>query len=472
MGSKLAARYHAAVVTESELLRKIPQVDAVLREPEVQQTAADWGQALARRFVADEIERDRGLARKGQEPGDARSIAERVAARAAELERQRIRRVINATGVVLHTNLGRAPLSTAASHAAQDAGGYVNLEFDLESGERGSRAPVGATLLAAMTGAEAALVVNNNAGALLLALSALARGREVIVSRGELIEIGGEFRLPDIMEASGALLREVGTTNRTHAKDYRRALGEKTALVLKVHPSNYQVVGFTKEPSLTDLLAITHEAGVSLLYDIGSGLLQPDAGLSGEPNAVGAIAAGCDLVCFSGDKLLGGPQAGVLVGRRVLIDACRRSPIARAVRADKLTLAAMEATALAHAREEASSIPAVRAVAASTDEIRARADRLVAAFQPGEVTVEAGESVTGGGSLPGQTLPTVLVVAAYPRPAILAAVMRANDPPVIGRVEDARFVLDLRTVDPADDDVLAAALQAALSARPRPGRTV
>jgi L-seryl-tRNA(Ser) seleniumtransferase len=472
VGTKLAARYHAAVVTEAELLRKIPQVDAVLREPEVRQAVADWGPALARRFVADEIERDRGLARKGHEPGDARSIAERVAARATELERQRIRRVINATGVVLHTNLGRAPLSTAASQAALDAGGYVNLEYDLESGERGSRAPVGATLLAAMTGAEAALVVNNNAGALLLALSALARGREVIVSRGELIEIGGEFRLPDIMEASGALMREVGTTNRTHAKDYRRALGDKTALVLKVHPSNYQVVGFTKEPTLADLLAITHEAGVSLLYDIGSGLLQPDAGPSGEPDATAAITAGCDLVCFSGDKLLGGPQAGVLVGRRVLIDACRRSPIARAVRADKLTLAAMEATALAHARGEAASVPAVRAIAASAEEIRARADRLVADFPTGELTVAAGESVTGGGSMPGQTLQTVLVVAAYPRPAILAAVLRANDPPVIGRLEDERFVLDLRTVDPADDDVLAAALEAALSARPRPRRTV
>ena len=472
MGTKLAARYHAPVVTDAELLRKIPQIDAVLREPEVQRATADWGPALARRFVTDEIEADRDLARKGHEPGDARSIAERVAARAAELERQRVRRVINATGVVLHTNLGRAPLSTAAAQAVQDAGGYVNLEYDLASGERGPRAPVAAALLAAMTGAEAALVVNNNAGALLLALSALARGREVIVSRGELIEIGGEFRLPDIMEASGAQLREVGTTNRTHAKDYRRALGDKTALVLKVHPSNYQVVGFTKEPALADLLAITHEAGVSLLYDIGSGLLQPDAGLSGEPNAAGAIAAGCDVVCFSGDKLLGGPQAGVLVGRRVLIDACRRSPIARAVRADKLTLAAMEATALAHARGEMGSIPAVRAIASSVEEIRERADRLIAAFPPGEVTIEAGETVTGGGSLPGRTLPTVLLVAAHPRPSILAATLRANDPPVIGRLEDERFVLDLRTVDPADDEVLATALQAALSARPRPRRTV
>ncbi|MEX2558040.1 MAG: L-seryl-tRNA(Sec) selenium transferase [Actinomycetota bacterium] len=459
-------------MTEVELLRKIPQVDAVLREPDAQKAATDWGPALARRFVADEIERARGLARRGQEPGDARAIAERVAERAAELDRQRLRRVINATGVVLHTNLGRAPLSTDASQATQEAAGYMNLEYDLGTGERGSRAPVAATLLAAMTGAEAALVVNNNAGALLLALSALARGREVIVSRGELIEIGGEFRLPDVMEASGALLREVGTTNRTHAKDYRRAIGDKTALVLKVHPSNYQVVGFTKEPSLADLLAITHEAGVSLLYDIGSGLLEADERLGGEPDASSAIAAGCDLVCFSGDKLLGGPQAGVLVGRRVLIDACRRSPIARAVRADKLTLAAMEATALSHARGEANDVPAVRAIADPVEVIRARAERLVAGMGPGEAAAEPGESVTGGGSLPGRTLPTILVVANHPRPSVLAGVLRANDPPVIGRLENGRFVLDLRTVDPADDEDLAAALQAALSARPRPSGTV
>lgn len=454
-------------VSEAELLRKIPQVDAVLREPAVRRVEADWGPALARRFVGDEIERDRVQAHRGVEPGDARAIADRVAVRAAELHRDRLRRVINATGVVLHTNLGRAHLSTAAERAARDAAGYVNLEYDLGTGERGTRAPVAATLLAALTGAEAAVVVNNNAAALLLALAALARGREVIVSRGELIEIGGEFRLPEIMEASGALLREVGTTNRTHTKDYRRALGDKTALVLKVHPSNYQVVGFTKEPPLADLLAITHEAGVSLLYDIGSGLLQQDDGMPGEPDAAGAIAAGCDLVCFSGDKLLGGPQAGVLAGRRVLIEACRRNPIARAVRADKLTLAAMEATALTHARADAGDIPALGAVRATSAELKTRAERIVAGLPSGDARVEPGESVTGGGSLPGRTLATFLVVARYPRPDILAAVLRANDPPVVGRVEDGRLVLDLRTVHPSDDATVIAALQAGMSGRPR-----
>ncbi len=449
-------------MNEADLLRKIPQVDAVLREPAVRLVEAEWGPALARRFVAEEIERARAAARRGAEPADAPTIAGLIAARANELGRRRLRRVVNATGVVLHTNLGRAPLSNAAADAARDASGYLNLEYDLDTGERSARAPVAATLLAALTGAESALVVNNNAGALLLALAALARGREVVVSRGELIEIGGEFRLPDIMEASGAILREVGTTNRTHAKDYRRAVGEKTALVLKVHPSNYEVVGFTKEPALSDVLAIAHESGVSVLYDIGSGLLQPDGK---EPDASSAIAAGCDLVCFSGDKLFGGPQAGVLVGRRVLIEACRTHPIARAVRADKLTLAAMEATALAHARSERSTIPAVAAVDVSPDVLRMRAERVLSALPPGSAAVEPGESVTGGGSLPGETLPASLIVVAHPRPEALAAQLRSGEPPVIARIEGGRVVLDLRTVDPSDDAVVAAALAAGISGR-------
>ncbi len=459
-------------MTEADLLRKIPQVDAVLRDPLVGRVATAWGPALTRRMVDEEIERERIAARKGTEPGDARLIAARVAERASELDRRRLRRVINATGVVLHTNLGRAPLSEAAVQSVHEASGYLNLELDLASGERGSRAPVAATLLAALTGAEAALVVNNNAGALLLALSALARGREVIVSRGELIEIGAEFRLPDVMEASGAILREVGTTNRTHTKDYRRAIGDRTALVLKVHPSNYQVVGFTKEASLTDLVAITHESGVSLLFDIGSGLTHADGRLPGEPDASAAIAAGCDLVCFSGDKLLGGPQAGVLVGRRVLIEACRRSPIARAVRADKLTLAAMEATAQAHARGDASEVPTVRSIVATADEIRARAQQLIAALPHGEATVEPGESVTGGGSLPGRTLATALVVIRHARPSVLASALRACDPPVIARVENGRLLVDLRSVAPADDGALAGALGEALSVATDPSGTV
>ena len=449
-------------MAETELLRMVPQVDSVLREPAIRRVEADWGPALTRRLLTEEIGQERSVALAGTVPADAPAIAARVAARAGELERKMIRRVINATGVVLHTNLGRAPLSASAAGFVQDATGYVNLEYDLASGVRAARAPVAATLLAALTGAEAALVVNNNAGALLLALAALSRGREVVVSRGELIEIGGEFRLPDIMEASGAILREVGTTNRTHSRDYRRAISERTGMVLKVHPSNYEVVGFTKEPPLGDVLAIAHESGVSLLYDIGSGLLRPVG--AKEPDARSAVAAGCDLVCFSGDKLFGGPQAGVLVGRRVLIEACRRHPIARAVRADKLTLAAMEATALAHARGDAGRIPTLASITAAPGVLQARAERVVAGLPAGSATVEPGRSVTGGGSLPGTSLSTTLVVVPGVPAEHLAALLRENDPPVIARIDNGRLVADLRTVDPADDSTVVQALAAGISA--------
>jgi L-seryl-tRNA(Ser) seleniumtransferase len=449
-----------APVTEKDLLRKIPQVDAVLRL--VSDVIDTWGPAMALRFVTEEIGRDRDAARRGNEPNDATAVAARVRTRASALDARRIRRVINATGVVLHTNLGRASLSLRAFEAAREAAGYSTLEYDAEAGVRADRAPVAPALLAALTGAESALVVNNNAGALLLALAAVGRGREVIVSRGELIEIGGEFRLPEIMEASGAILREVGTTNRTHAKDYRKAIGERTALVLKVHPSNYRVVGFTKEPALSEVIAITHEAALPLLFDIGSGLLNADERMPGEPDASSAIAAGADLVCFSGDKLLGGPQAGVLVGKRNLIEACRRNPIARAVRADKLTLAAMESTALAHARGRTDEIPAVAAIAADSDGLRVRAERVVATLPEGSASLAPGESVTGGGSMPGHTLPTTLILIASAKPNELAAALRDSDPPVIARVDNNCVVLDLRAVALSDDEAVGAALRNAL----------
>jgi L-seryl-tRNA(Ser) seleniumtransferase len=384
-----------------------------------------------------------------------------VARRADDLRRRRIRRVINATGVVLHTNLGRAPLSPDALDAVGKASAYAALEYDLDTGERASRAPVAATLIAAITGAEDALVVNNNAGALLLALAALARGREVIVSRGELIEIGGEFRLPEVMEASGAILREIGTTNRTHAKDYRNALTDRTALVLKVHPSNFKVVGFTAEPAISDVIAIAHEAGVPVLFDSGGGLLTDDDRLPGEPDAASAIAAGCDLVCFSGDKLLGGPQAGVLVGRKQLIDACRRNPIARAVRADKLTLAAMEATILAHARGRSGELPVPGAIGLSPALIRARAEKIAAAIGAPASLVD-GRSVTGGGSLPGEYLETALISIAAEHPSALTDALRRGDPPVVARIDRDAVVLDLRTVAPDDDAVLENVVRSAL----------
>ena len=432
-------------------LRDLPQVDEVLREVHA---LNDVGPLVARWLVRREVAAARARALDGGEAGDVRAI---VQAAAEQLQAARIRRVINATGVVIHTNLGRAALGEEAVAAAVEAAGTAALEFDLATGARGTRAPVASTLAAALTEAEDALIVNNNAAALLLALAALAKGQEVIVSRGELIEIGGEFRLPDVMEASGALLREIGTTNRTHERDYRRAANDRTALILKVHPSNYQVVGFTTSVGVADLAVIARETRVPLLFDIGSGLLGPEEGaLSDEPDARSALAQGADLVSFSGDKLLGGPQAGILAGRADLIDRCRRHPIARAVRADKLTLAAMEATLWAHARGMRDHIPAWSMLQATAEEIRARANSASEGIS-GVIVID-GASVTGGGSLPGRSVETALIAVHSDKPQVLATRLREKEPPIVARVERGMLVLDLRTVAPADDAAVRAAL--------------
>jgi len=432
-------------------LRDLPQVDEVLRDVHA---LNDIGPLVARWLVRREVAAARARALDGGDAGDVRAI---VQAAAEQLQAARIRRVINATGVVIHTNLGRAALGEEAVAAAVEAAGTAALEFDLATGARGTRAPVASTLAAALTEAEDALIVNNNAAALLLALAALAKGQEVIVSRGELIEIGGEFRLPDVMEASGALLREIGTTNRTHERDYRRAANDRTALILKVHPSNYQVVGFTTSVGVADLAVIAKEARVPLLFDIGSGLLGPEEGaLSDEPDARSALAQGADLVSFSGDKLLGGPQAGILAGRADLIDRCRRHPIARAVRADKLTLAAMEATLWAHARGMRDHIPAWSMLQATAEEIRARANSASEGIS-GVIVID-GASVTGGGSLPGRSVETALIAVHSDKPQVLATRLREKEPPIVARVERGMLVLDLRTVAPADDAAVRAAL--------------
>ena len=433
-------------------LRDLPQVDEVLREVPVLE---DIGPAVARWLVRREVSAARARALEGGEIGDVRGL---VRAAAEQLHRKRIRRVINATGVVLHTNLGRAPLSDDAIAAVVEASGPAALELDVETGARGTRAPVASILAAALTDADDALIVNNNAAAMLLALAALARGGEVIVSRGELIEIGGEFRLPDVMEASGATLREVGTTNRTHERDYRRACNDHTALILKVHPSNYEVVGFTTAVGVADLATIAKEAGVPLMYDVGSGLLRPEEGvLADEPDAQSALAEGADVVCFSGDKLLGGPQAGVIAGRADLVERCRRHPIARAVRADKLTLAAMEATLWAHARGARDAIPAWSMLQADRTEIATRA-RAVANGIDGLEIIE-GQSVTGGGSLPGRSVETALIAVRSAKPQLLAKRLRDHKTPVIPRVERGMVVLDLRTVAPSDDAAVSDALR-------------
>lgn len=376
--------------------------------------------------------------------------------------------VINATGVVLHTNLGRAPLSDAAIEAMRAVSrGYSNLEFDLDSGERGSRFAHLEGLLQRLTGAEAGIAVNNNASALLLALSALARGREVVISRGQLVEIGGGFRIPDVLRQSGAALVEVGTTNRTYLRDYAEVVTDQTAALLRVHTSNFRVVGFTEEARLQDLGVLARERGLLLLDDVGSGaLLDPRPyGLGGEPLVQDSVAAGADVVLFSGDKLLGGPQAGIAVGKRDAIEAMRRHPLARAVRLDKASIAALAATLQHYARGEATTaIPVWRMIAADVSTLRRRARRWARAAGAGGLTgvdVVSVRSMIGGGSLPAEGLDSwaCALPAEGGAAQALAARLRRSSPPIVARIDDARVLLDPRTVDPRDDRTLSDVLR-------------
>ena len=366
----------------------------------------------------------------------------------------RLRRAINATGIVIHTNLGRAPLAEAALDAAREAGrGYSNLEYDLSAGRRGSRQDHVASIVRRLTGAEAALVVNNNAAAVLLALAALAEGREVLVSRGELIEIGDGFRIPDVLARSGARLHEVGTTNRTRAADYEAAITTETAVLLRVHRSNFRVVGFTEQPSVAELAAVARRHELPLVDDLGSGAFRQ---FDDEPTARDSLAEGSDLACFSGDKLLGGPQAGIVVGRADLVERLRRHPLQRALRADKLTLAALEATLRLYLEPDRAlrEIPVLRMLAVPVEDVRARADRL-ASLTGGEV--EETVARAGGGALPLAEIPSFACAVEEE----LAAPLRAADPPVVGVVRDGRLLLDCRTVADAEVDEIAAAVAAA-----------
>jgi L-seryl-tRNA(Ser) seleniumtransferase len=398
------------------------------------------------------LERAREEIAAGHEPGD---LAERTVAIAARDAAPRLRRAINATGVVLHTNLGRSPLAARALELVREVGaGYSNLEYDLESGERGSRQDHLAAVLRRLTGAEDALVVNNNAAAVLLVLASLAEGREVVVSRGELIEIGDGFRIPDVLARSGARLVEVGTTNRTRAADYESAVREDTALLLRVHQSNFRTVGFTDRPTLRELVAVARRHDLPLVDDLGSGSF---IALADEPLVPEAIAGGADLVCFSGDKLLGGPQAGIVVGRADLVSRLRRHPLQRALRPDKLTLAALEGTLLLYLDPERAlrEVPSLRMLHEPVEEVQARAERL-AGLVGGDVVETAARA--GGGALPLLDLPSAAVAVE----AELAASLRFADPPVVALVRDDRTLLDCRTI--ADDEVEAVA-QALASCR-------
>ena len=418
-------------------LRDLPSVDRLLGD----EVLAAAPHALAAAAARAALDRAREEVRAGGETGDL------VAAARAELERLRapsLRRVLNATGVVVHTNLGRAPLAAAALERVVEVGaGYSNLELDLASGERGSRQEHNSSALRRLTGAEAAIVVNNNAAAVLLALAALAEGREVIVSRGELIEIGDGFRIPDVLARSGARMLEVGTTNRTRAADYEAAIGPDTAALLRVHQSNYRIVGFTTSVPTPELAELAKRVGLPLVDDLGSGSVLD---LGDEPTAAASIAAGADLVCFSGDKLLGGPQAGIVVGRADLVERLRRHPLQRALRADKLTLAALEGTLalLVDPERARREIPVLRMLDEQADAVRARAERL-----SGLIGGEVEETVArvGGGALPLTELPS----AAAAVEEQLAPELREGEPPVVGIVRDGRLLLDARTL--ADDEV-------------------
>lgn len=396
-----------------------------------------------------------------------------LAERLASVERALLGPVINATGVVLHTNLGRAPLSESAlASICQVASGYSNLEYEVEAGERGSRHEHGERLLRRLTGAESTLVVNNNAAAVLLLLSTLPRGGEVIISRGELIEIGGAFRIPDVMEQSGCVLREVGTTNRTRLADYEIAFSERTVAVMKVHTSNYKLIGFTESVTGAQLSAFAKAKNVPFFEDLGSGVLLPTEsfGLSHEPTVQEALQAGADVVTISGDKLLGGPQAGMILGAKEWIVRCRRHPLARAVRPGKLTVAALQATLLEYLHGSAKqAIPIWRMMGLSAAEVGERALALARQLEnqvpTAQVEVVPGRSSVGGGSLPGETLPTQLLSIRRPDRSAddLAKRLRGARPPVIGRIEEGAVLLDLRTVDPRDDSRVLGALVRALA---------
>jgi L-seryl-tRNA(Ser) seleniumtransferase len=423
-------------------LRDLPSVDELARGVD---------DPLAVEAARAVLARAREEIGEGFEPGD---LAARLADELAAARRPALRRVLNATGVVLHTNLGRAPLAEAALERVREVGrGYSNLEYDVNEGARGSRQDHVAGLLRRLTGAEAALVVNNNAAAVLLALAALAEGREVVVSRGELIEIGDGFRIPDVLARSGARLVEVGTTNKTRAADYERAIGPETALLLRVHQSNFRVLGFTERPAVAELAAVARRHELPLVDDLGSGVLVE---LSDEPTARIALEGGVDLVSFSGDKLLGGPQAGIVVGRANLVERLRRHPLQRAVRADKLTLAALEGTLALYVEPGRAlrEVPVLRMVVEPAERIRGRAERL-AALLDGAVEETLGR--VGGGALPLVELPSFACAVEEE----LAPRLRAGDPAVVGIVRDGRLLLDCRTLDDAEVDEVADAVRAA-----------
>jgi L-seryl-tRNA(Ser) seleniumtransferase len=451
-------------------LRKLPSVDKLLQEDAVAGLVEQYGRELTLDALRVALDDARQAILGGEPAPEAEPLIATVARRLTANVRPSLYPVINATGVIIHTNLGRAPLSERARQAmAQVSIGYSNLEYDMVAGARGSRYVHAAELLCRLTGAEDALVVNNNASAVLLTLTALAKDRDVLISRSQLVEIGGGFRIPDVMRQSGARLVEVGTTNRTYVRDYADVLHPiNTALLLRVHHSNFSITGFVHEPMLAELVALGDEYAVPVMDDLGSGtLLETELyGLAHEPTIQESIAAGVSVVTASGDKLLGGPQAGLIMGKTDLITKLRRHPLARAVRVDKTTLSGLQATLLAYLEGKAAQeIPVWRMIAMPAQVLGRRARKWQRALKDaGALTnVVAAESTVGGGSLPGQTLPTRALALEVSSPDALAAHLRAADPPVVARIEDDRLLLDPRTVLPEQDTMLIEAVRAALT---------
>lgn len=463
---------------KAELLRQIPSVDELLLQPQLAALSKRVDRGLVvevtRAVLADLRARIAEDSNWGAISVDCGSVEELIAMQIERILSRSLQPVINATGVILHTNLGRAPLpETVVEEFRRAATQYSNLEYDLEAGARGKRDVHTSELLKRLTGAEAAIVVNNCAAAVLVTLAALARDGEVIVSRGELIEIGDGFRIPEIMEQSGAILREVGTTNRTHLADYENAINEKTRLLLRVHPSNFKVSGFTEKPPLEELVALSRRTGLPLVEDLGSGCLVDLAehGVS-EPTVKQSVEAGVSMVMFSGDKLLGGPQAGIIAGKKEIIARVRRYPLFRALRVDKLTIAALEATLGAYLRAAWDEIPTIRMIRATPQELKRRAENFIRELRPElpldevEIEIADGSSLAGGGSTPSQTLATKVIRIASARYSAAKLEQRLRRAPsgvsVIARVEEERLILDLRTVFPEQENLLIKTLASAL----------
>jgi len=448
-------------------LRQIPSVEKILESPELKSDIDKFSHPLVALAVKQAVEVTREKVKEGKEGTSLEGIVQKTKKIIAEQTSPSLKPVINATGVVLHTNLGRAPLDEETlSFIQKISTSYNNLEFDLEEGKRSKRGIFVERFLCLLTSAEAALAVNNNAGAVLLMLTALAKGKEVIVSRGELVQIGGGFRIPEILALSGAKLKEVGTTNQTAMSDYENAITPETALLLRVHQSNFKMTGFVQRPSISELVKLGKKHNVDVVEDLGSGVLlrTEDFELAHEPTAFEALSAGVDLVCFSGDKLLGAPQAGIILGRKRCADILRKHPLHRALRLDKMFLAGLERVLLYYLKGEATKkIPAWQMISTPLEALQRRAETIKDALKKSgiEVTIQKSESAVGGGSLPGETLPTIVISFQTKEisPDTCARLFRENDPPIIGRIENERLVLDLRTVFPHQDEILISAIR-------------